>query len=333
MGTWLAAALIAALALITLDPRRLGLSQTAGIAQLVGMRGLLACGLAALAALCVLVAARWHRTALARPAMTTAAVLAIIGLAHLGVLAGRGLGAGEPPSAADEQPEQVTVMAINALAGQADADAIVATVRSSGVDVLAVTEAAEWYRERLALRLAEAGLAFSMFTGETTGSPGRGSALFISADLGEYTGVATPYLGVVRIAPVDGVGPPIAVLHPRSLPALPIGPGAGAAMAAWRSDITVIEQVASQMPGGIIAGDFNATVDHLPLTDVAGYTDAATDAGIGGFATFPSWLPGWTGATLDHVLVDPAALAVDAAAVLDVPGSDHRAVLVRVAPV
>jgi len=85
------------------------------------------------------------------------------------------------------------------------------------------------------------------------------------------------------------------------------------------------------MPGGVIAGDINATVDHLPLDDLSGYDDAATIAGIGGYATFPAWLPGSLGATIDHVLVDTAALTVGSAGILGVPRTDHRAVVVRVA--
>lgn len=145
-------------------------------------------------------------------------------------------------------------------------------------------------------------------------------------------GVPTPYLGVVRVAVADGVGPPFAVMHPGSLPLVPFGPGAAAKTERWRSDLEVVAEVAAAMSGGVIAGDLNATVDRLPLADVAGYADVGAAAGIGRFATIPSWLPGWVGGAIDHVLVDPDALAVHAAVVMEVAGTDHRAVVVRLAP-
>lgn len=61
------------------------------------------------------------------------------------------------------------------------------------------------------------------------------------------------------------------------------------------------------------------------------YTDAGSAAGIGGYGTFPSSLPGELGAAIDHVLVDLTRFSVRAGAVVDVPGTDHRAVVVRIA--
>ena len=42
-------------------------------------------------------------------------------------------------------------------------------------------------------------------------------------------------------------------------------------------------------------------------------------------------VPGVLGTAIDHVLVDRGRFAVRAGAVVDVPGTDHRAVVVRVA--
>lgn len=331
MGRWLVAAALAVLASLTLAIPALGLGQSDGAAQLIGMRGLLACGLLVLALLCVLAARGPRRRSAAKPAAAFAAVLVLVALAHVGVLVSRGVGAGEVPTAATAQPGNITVLALN-VHSAADADAVIDAVRDSGADVLALSEVASWWRDRIEERLEKAGLDFTMFTGESTGSPARGSVLFVSADLGPYVGVPTPFLGVVRVEAADGAGPPFAVVHPRSLPRIPFLGSSPDRMEDWRSDTAVIAQVAADMPGGVIAGDVNATVDHLPLSGLSGYDDAATIAGIGGFATFPSWLPGLLGASIDHVLVDTSALTVGEAGFLRIAGTDHRALVVRVAP-
>ncbi|MFL6054936.1 MAG: endonuclease/exonuclease/phosphatase family protein [Actinoallomurus sp.] len=75
----------------------------------------------------------------------------------------------------------------------------------------------------------------------------------------------------------------------------------------------------------VLAGDFNATLDHAPMRQLIaeGYVDAANETGAGLIPTFQKW---WLPLiTLDHVLVD-ARCAVRRVTVYDLPGSDHRAV-------
>jgi endonuclease/exonuclease/phosphatase family metal-dependent hydrolase len=76
----------------------------------------------------------------------------------------------------------------------------------------------------------------------------------------------------------------------------------------------------------VVAGDFNATLDHAAFRDVLrlGYADAARQAGR---ALVPTWgLPGRAVLlALDHVLVDRGC-AVLACSVHAIPGTDHRAV-------
>ena len=80
----------------------------------------------------------------------------------------------------------------------------------------------------------------------------------------------------------------------------------------------------------LLAGDFNATLDHAPLRDVLrlGYADAAREVGK---ALLPTW--GQVGKpaviTIDHVLVDRRC-AVLAGSVHAVPGTDHRAVFAEI---
>ncbi len=77
----------------------------------------------------------------------------------------------------------------------------------------------------------------------------------------------------------------------------------------------------------MVAGDFNATLDHRSC-DSCSIAAGATRSLERGEALEPTWhgLP-LARLTIDHVLVPPGA-AVLAYEVDDLPGSDHRAVTV-----
>jgi endonuclease/exonuclease/phosphatase family metal-dependent hydrolase len=78
----------------------------------------------------------------------------------------------------------------------------------------------------------------------------------------------------------------------------------------------------------VLAGDFNATLDHSLVGDLlgSGYHDAADATGNGLTATWPQ--QGWKpvpGVTIDHVLAD-SRMAIRAFGVHALPDTDHRPV-------
>lgn len=78
-----------------------------------------------------------------------------------------------------------------------------------------------------------------------------------------------------------------------------------------------------------MAGDLNATLDHSELRgNLRGRLDAADQRGQGLVGTWPSTWPRWLAAPIDHIVVTRGldARGVD---VLDIPGSDHRAIFTR----
>ena len=79
----------------------------------------------------------------------------------------------------------------------------------------------------------------------------------------------------------------------------------------------------------VLAGDFNATLDHAALRAVlrTGWVDAAQRAGRGLAWTWRPLRLRRPRLVLDHVLVDPR-IAVAGVEVDDLPGSDHRALVV-----
>jgi endonuclease/exonuclease/phosphatase (EEP) superfamily protein YafD len=106
-------------------------------------------------------------------------------------------------------------------------------------------------------------------------------------------------------------------------------------MGNWRRDL---RRLPDARPGGIVrvlAGDFNATLDHRELRRVLdrGYRDAADRNGSGLRATWPADGRRVPPVAIDHVLADERA-GVQAVRVRDLPRSDHRAVVavLRIGP-
>jgi endonuclease/exonuclease/phosphatase (EEP) superfamily protein YafD len=95
----------------------------------------------------------------------------------------------------------------------------------------------------------------------------------------------------------------------------------------WRRDLGALPATSCAGPVRILAGDFNATLDHRLLRGLLerGYVDAADAVGAGLRPTWPADRLG-PGLQIDHVLVDQR-MAVRAVRVHHVPGSDHRALL------
>jgi endonuclease/exonuclease/phosphatase family metal-dependent hydrolase len=106
----------------------------------------------------------------------------------------------------------------------------------------------------------------------------------------------------------------------------PTQPGAAAH---WRHDMRTLPAGGAPGPVRVLAGDFNATLDHAELRRLIGrgYHDAAEQAGTALRPTWPegkSLLP--TLITIDHVLADRRVRVLSAHSVR-IPGSDHRGVL------
>jgi endonuclease/exonuclease/phosphatase family metal-dependent hydrolase len=100
-----------------------------------------------------------------------------------------------------------------------------------------------------------------------------------------------------------------------------------ASVRGWTADLAALPD---PEPGllRVLAGDFNATLDHAALRAVLarGYADAAREAGR---ALRWTWRPlrlRFPRLSLDHVLVDPR-IGVAAVEVATVRGSDHRSVV------
>jgi endonuclease/exonuclease/phosphatase family metal-dependent hydrolase len=209
--------------------------------------------------------------------------------------------------------------------GEGDAEVIVALVREVRADVLCLQE----LTADAVTRLKQAGLDELMphTLHELRGSKpaSNGSGIYSRFPLGE-----------------GPVVPPSRMAQPTALLELPDGdevelicvhpcaPGVRrwGGPTAWRDELRALPPP-GKLPR-VLAGDFNATLDHAAFRDVLrlGYADAAQQTGN---ALVPTWGRPGRGALvpLDHVLVSPGC-AVRAFSVHVVPRSDHRAVYAEI---
>ena len=250
-----------------------------------------------------------------------AAVAAAVVLAFALALLPRAI-AGPRPAVPGGVP--MRVMAINLFLGAGDPRTVVALARSRRVDALALEEVppAELARlERAGLRRV---LPYRQY--DPAGGGGSGSALFTRRPMRRLPSVnPRPQQGEPRaLVRVPGAMPvDLQVVHP--LP--PINDD-------WRGVWTAMlgalaRPAAHAATLRMLAGDFNATLDHAQLRALLGddgYVDAADAVGKGYDTTWPAGRRFPPEITIDHVLVDPRVRTEDVS-VHTVPGSDHRAII------
>ena len=211
------------------------------------------------------------------------------------------------------------LLAVNMYYGRADADAVVSLARERAVDVLAISE----MTPEAAAALESAGLSELLphrHFQPGPGASGSGVASRHPLDALDLTGRTTFAQPSVALQIEEQ---PVEVVAVHSMP--PVSDSD-----AWRSDLRSLPRADKQGAVRILAGDFNATLDHAEFRRLlnGGYVDAADLLGKGLATTWPS-IGNWPPVTLDHVLIDSRA-AVRNFQIIDVPGSDHRAVLVTV---
>lgn len=229
-----------------------------------------------------------------------------------------------PRVLADAQPEAggplLRVAALNLYFGQADPGAVVEFVREREIDVLTLLELDE--SAHAALEAAGLGDVLPHTVAYPAGA-GVGSAIAARYPLTELdlSGPSVFAQPSARMSLPDGTAVEVVAVH-----ALP--PVTDATR--WRSDLAALPAADPTGAVRVLAGDFNATLDHAAFRDVldAGYVDAAESTGEALVTTWPRRRLG-PPVTLDHVLVDEAAAVLDFAAV-DVGASDHRAVVTTV---
>jgi len=322
---------IAAALVVAAWPQLFSLEQTAGIAQVVSLRGL-AAAVAFVAVLGLtlisLLSVRMHRFT---------ASLAIVALAfcalNLVVLATRGFGSHGFETKAEGD---ITVLSWNTLGDAPGAQTIAELALLNDADVVTLPETTHELGFEIAQLMADGDRPMWVHTlAYDEVSKSRSTTILISVDLGEYTidesSRTTSTLPSLVAVPQNGQGPTFVAVHA-------VAPIQGE-MANWRSDL---EWIAEQCRASniILAGDFNSTLDHYAaLVDGSDFalgscTDAASATDNAAIGTWPTQLPSLLGAPIDHVMTsnDWSVTGMRVIESHDGHGSDHRPILATLSP-
>ncbi|MFI0351294.1 endonuclease/exonuclease/phosphatase family protein [Actinomadura sp. 9N407] len=272
---------------------------------------------------------------------TAAAAAGVVAVTSLVTVVPRTIGEDQPAA----RGPAVRVLSANLYFGEADAAALADLVQRSRADVLSLQE----LPQEAVQRYERAGLSRLLPHKVVDARPGAaGSGLYSRYPLRELPSpggmrMATPQ---AELTLPGGRRVQVTAVHP-------VPPISSAAYAAWQHDIAALPAAraaegtgaggtaaggaapgqgggAGARPIRILAGDFNATLDHATLRHLIGrgYADAADRTGAG---LTPTWGTSGSGPplTLDHVLVDRRC-AVGEFEVHDLQGTDHRAVFAEV---
>ncbi|MEO3804991.1 endonuclease/exonuclease/phosphatase family protein [Nonomuraea sp. B1E8] len=296
--SWTVVTLLAAWAVI----RAGGLEQGSFLTQLMTVTPIGA-GLAALTALLSLLRRN-------RPAALAAAVVCAV---MVSVVAPRAVAAEQPPA----QGAPLRVLAIN-LFTRADAETVVDLVREHDVDVFSALELS--YAE--VERLDAAGLARLLPHRVLQPSSGAtGSGIFSKHPVRELAGLFTPVghnMPAATVTLPGGGTVEFVAVHPN--------PPLGRLTEEWNAALSAFPPATSSTIR-VLAGDFNASLDHRAMRDLLdrGYVDAADQVGKGLVPTWPSFRKFPPIISIDHILAD-RRVSVRRVEIFDVPGTDHRGV-------
>jgi endonuclease/exonuclease/phosphatase (EEP) superfamily protein YafD len=289
-----------------------GLDRRSPFVQLVSMRPWILCGVAALLVL-LLVVMVFERRVLP----FVAGVLAVL-LVGGGMVLPRVL-----PDPAPQGGVPFRVMAFNTYEGEADAGGLAALIEAQRPDAVAISESGLDFADRLAPLVEPLGYRLHVSTDDDDDDDVEEVTAVVSDRLGDvdvrvgdetstfpYVEVTGGELGDLRFVAFHSVAP-----VPGSVPE-------------WNADLALLSRWCAGPTPAVVAGDFNATLDHSALrAGTAGCGDAAAQRGAG---LIPTWGPSPTfrqiGPQIDHVFAT-GGIGAETFEVHEVDGSDHRAVL------
>ena len=325
----LASAVLLALAaglVVVAWPGPFRLQRTAIIAQLVSLRG--ATAMAALVIVVMLLLFVLMNRSFRRFGSALALLVLAFGLVNAAVLATRGIG---NPAFSTKSSSDITVLSWNTLGDAPGSDAIASLALDAGADVVVLPETTRATADAVAGLMKEGGhpmtvhsIAFDQV------SKARSTSMLISAKLGEYRVDdrmgSTSTLPTIIARPASGSGPTIVAVH--AVSPLP------SELHHWRSDL---EWLSKHCSGNtIMAGDFNATLDHMvglatPGKSFGDCTDAASSTRNAAVGTWPTSLPALLGAPIDHVMVTEGWRVTGMRVIedRDKAGSDHRPIVAQ----
>lgn len=229
-----------------------------------------------------------------------------------------------PPGRPEVRPDAVGVSAaaVNLLFSNSQVDEVADDLLELDADVIVFSEyTAEHQRVLTAHPLAD-GYPFKI---DRDGLQAGGIAIWSRYPLDE--GDPLPTVNYSADVTVDGPDGPFALvgIHP---------PAPVFSFDSWRSDLDVlIDRARAATAPTLVIGDLNASYWHPVFRDLldTGFVDAHMARGRGFTNSWPSGRWRLPFVRLDHALTGRRLVSTDVVD-FDVPGSDHRAFVVTVAP-
>lgn len=313
-------------------PQFFRLETTYPIAQIVSARLILVAAFLAIAVLAALLLFSKRMRGFAASIL----IVALLGAAAVGGIGMlRGYGADTMPQKTDAS---IRVLTWNTEGAAVSADTIAGVITDQQIDVVTLPETSEEVGEQIAIKMRAAGNPMwvhhvNIRPDVPNGPQAWQTTILVSTRLGEYSVIDSSLDGSSNtgsvpsavVMPVDGSGPTIVAVHA-------VAPRQDA-IAKWNSDLAWI---ADQCPAGdfILAGDFNATLDHMASFgseggDMGRCVDAARTTGNGMVGTWPANLPRLMGAPIDHIMASQNWTATGSVVLEDAGGSDHRALVAQ----
>ena len=322
---WLAGLVATAILVVAFWPQLVGYQRVWPFAVAVSMRGLVSM-LAVILIFVLLFIGRignWLR----RTTATLSILLTIFIAANTWVLVTRGF---DNADFIEKHNDDITVMTWNTMGGSPAPLAIADLAISSDADIIALPETTQQTALSVKGILDASGKQMTLLTNAYDHVyDAHSTALLISSDLGDYTlalDVGNTLTAPTLVAmPVTESGLVIVAAHVSA-------PGPGT-MESWRKDIAWLADLCNK-PNIIVAGDLNGSIDNFAGTGagaLGGCADAAQVMNAAAVGTWPTWVPSFVGAPIDHVMYNGKYLATEFHVYDNPAGSkaDHRPVIAR----
>lgn len=312
-------------------PQAIGAERLLVFAQLVALRGPLLIGLAAAAIVLVLIVVRSRRRRAVL--IPVAAALALAAVLNAGVIAARGADVVTSTSAV---ANTVRILSWNTEHAAPGADAIAELIAEVDAEIVVLPETDEGAAADIVAALESEGRAVRHDTIDQDFPGSTPTSVLFIGDLatGDYrrseTSGSTPGQPSGVWEPTDPAAPIIAAVH--TVPPMPW------AMSLWSAGLDWVAGACND-PRAIVAGDLNATLDHMAHLGSEGGAigrcrDAAEEMSSSARGSWPSALPELLSSPIDHILVGSAweVVSFDVLGAEQAPGSDHRPIVAELAP-
>ncbi|WP_427890094.1 endonuclease/exonuclease/phosphatase family protein [Kribbella sp. GL6] len=250
-----------------------------------------------------------------------AALIGVLALIGAAITAPRQFSSARPAPAG---ARVLTIMVANVFGGGARAADVAQLIRDEKPDLVSLPEARADVREQIRALLPDQ--QYKGYTDQTSSAAPSATSVLVAPALGDVAFASETGTTFGNIVVTGGNLGDIRLIAYHGYPPLPD------AVTTWAHDLLKVREWCSQDPPTVIAGDYNATVDHADFRSALGGYCRSVGPSVGGGlqGTWPADQPAVLRTQIDHVVVtrqfEPGHFAT-----YPIRGTDHRAVVATVA--